>query len=226
MQHQIFALLIAVLSYAVLPGQTIMAPYLGGVLRNENALPGIEFGADFRFVVKSKGAFVLGLGAQLAEGNPNFDPSAPGKYNLEYGDYSPEFQAFIGSPFLFDFLIELPVKSATLVQYDFQAGYRHQLKHGWSLESAVSLVYVNKTFIAEVIPNFDIEYTPFGTTESVPFSIDYAVVVMLRYWDITPNVTVNKTLLDRKAWNLDVYSSANIAIRGQHWFALGLQAEL
>ena len=214
------------ISIITLTGQVSLAPYLGGVLRAENVLPGAEGGANLRFPLTDKGALILGLGGQYAEGNPNFDPDAPGAYNLEFGDYSPEFQAFSGSPFLYDFLVELPVKTATLVQYQLRAGYRRELSKGFAVTGGLCLAYVNKTYISEVVPNFDIEYVPFLSTVPQNFTIDYAVVVMLRYWDIAPGVTLDKTVLARNNFSLEVYSSANVARKGQHWFSLGLQATL
>ncbi len=160
-------------------------------------LHGISISNDFVFNIQ-KHRFFLGLELGYGEGNRNFDPGIPGDYNFEFGDYFPRYQDPPWPSYLYNYPVELTVKTSTTMQISLKAGYLHrkELKKGaLELYGGAYFTYVNKSYLADVVYDVLIEWPGYVPD---PFEVDLGFPFHIRYLDVGPFLGVAYKFSERK----------------------------
>lgn len=200
--------------------QVKLRPELSFAYLQHSKLVGIGITNGLHFSLCENSKIVMSFTFSYAHGNRNFNPKKEGLYNIEYADYSPPFQNLIGSPFLWDYPIETEVKTSTTFQYSLNLGYVRKINK-WEFGGGLYFTYLNKSYLAALIPDFDINFW------TVPFTIDFFVPFHIRYYDAGPFLTASRRINGEKA-KLPIYvtSSVFLALKHNHSYHLGLAIDL
>lgn len=215
-----FYLFIFLFCFLDVDAQVQLRPELSFAYLQHSKLIGLGVTNGLHFPLKNESKLVASFTFAYTQGNRNFNPDEEGLYNIEYGNYSPPFQNLIGTPFLFDFMTETEAKTSTTFQYSLNLSYAKKFNK-WEFGGGLYITYVNKSYLAALIPDFDI------TFGNEPFSIDYLVPFHIRYYDIGPFLTVARRINSKSA-KLPIYVTSFIclALKNNHSYHLGLAIDL
>lgn len=197
-----------------------LRPELSLNYMQDSKLVGLGVTQGLHYNLNKKEKIALSFTFAYAEGNRNFKTSPDRLPNVEFGDYSPRYQTLIGGPFSWDHPIELDVKTATTYQYSLNFSYLRKAG-AWEWGGGVYLTYINKSYLAALIPDFDIEFA------GRAYSIDFFVPFHVRYYDAGPFVTAARRINHKRA-KLPVYvtSTVYLALKNNHVYHLGLAVDL
>lgn len=200
--------------------QMTIRPHLSATYMQHSQLMGFSVANDIGFSLK-KGTFILGGIFSYGEGNRNFDPSVSGAYNLEFGDYFPEFQFGQFPSLQAENAIELQVKTSTTYQFTAKMGYAFPSKTWGSLEVGIYGTYVNKSYLADVLYDFDI----YWELAQQGFNIDFAIPYHFRYLDTGPYISYSKPIFKNFKLPTAVKATSFWALKNNNWYDLGLMIE-
>ena len=161
----------------------------------------------------------LGLSLNHAEGNRNFDPSQPGVYTVEFGDYVPPYQISTLPTFQYDHPVELPPLTTQIFQITSRVGYSYQLSGlPLSVGGGLYLSYVNKTYLADIFYDTEMTWQLFD----LDVAYDLAIPFYLRYLAIGPYLEADYTFWQGEELGLGFGASYHFSRNRHGWLDLGL----
>ncbi len=218
--YKLLILFLSIFCFQNVNAQVKLRPELSINYLQHSKLVGIGITNGLHFPLNENSKIITSFTFSYAEGNRNFNTSTDRLPNLEYDGYTPPYQTWRVYPFGFDYVIDLDVKTSTTYQYSLNIGYAKKISK-WEFGGGLYLTYINKSYLAALIPDFDITFL------GDPYTIDFFVPFHIRYYDAGPFLTASRRISDKKAkLPLYVTSSIYLALKNNHSYHLGLAIDL